>query len=31
MSKKKTLEEWQIESNKIHNNEFTILEEPKIN
>lgn len=29
MSKRKTLNEWQLESNKIHNNEFEILEEPK--
>lgn len=29
MSKRKTKEEWQIESNLIHNNEFEILEEPK--
>lgn len=29
MSRRKTLEEWQEESNKIHNNEFIILEVPK--
>lgn len=29
MSRKKTLEEWQEESNKIHNNEFIIMEVPK--
>jgi hypothetical protein len=29
MSKRKTLLEWQNESNEIHNNEFEILEEPK--
>lgn len=28
MSKRKTKEEWQLESNKIHNNEFEILQEP---
>ena len=28
MSKRKTKEEWQLESNKIHNNEFKILQEP---
>ena len=29
MAKRKTKEEWQSESNAIHNNEFEILEEPK--
>ena len=29
MSKKKTLKEWQIESNRVHNGEFIIMEEPK--
>ena len=29
MSKRKTLIEWQLESNKIHNNEFEILEDVK--
>ena len=29
MSKRKTLLEWQLESNEIHNSEFEILEEPK--
>ena len=28
MSKRKTKEEWQLESNKIHNNEFEILQDP---
>lgn len=29
MSKRKTIEEWQSQSNIIHNNEFDILQEPK--
>jgi L-lysine 2,3-aminomutase len=29
MSIRKNLEDWQKESNKIHNNEFDILEDPK--
>jgi len=28
MSRRKTLDEWQLESDIIHNKEFTILEEP---
>ena len=28
MSRRKTKEEWQLESNIIHNNEFEILQEP---
>ena len=28
MSKRKTLNDWQNESNEIHNNEFELLQEP---